>query len=128
MNPNQPIKSAAPGTGSDSKVSSLTSSNLPGRTSAGTLEAAQNIDRENPRLLPSGQHPGFENLKSKPGVYRCRLRPELAKRDPRHADYKGVSPLTGSKALILLLVHEDGTLGLRLEKITSKPAGGKLQN
>jgi hypothetical protein len=56
------------------------------------------------------------------------LRPELAKRDPRHADYKGVSPLTGSKALILLLVHEDGTLGLRLEKITSKPAGGKLQN
>jgi hypothetical protein len=70
--------------------------------------------------LPTGSHPGFSHLKSQPGVYRCRLRPELAKRDPRHADYKGILPLTGSKALILLWVHEDGTLGLRLEKITPK--------
>jgi hypothetical protein len=73
-----------------------------------------------PNLLKPGPHPGFENLKSQPGVYRTRLRAETAKRDPRHADYKGVLQLTGSKALVLVWVHSDGTLGLRLEKITPR--------
>ena len=73
------------------------------------------------RQLPAGHHPGFEHLKSQPGVYRCRLRPDLSKRDPKHADYKGILQLTASKASILIWVHEDGTLGLRLEKITKHP-------
>src|SRR6516164_941215 len=110
MNPSQPLKSAIPRiTSSGAASDSPKPSNLPrGTIGAVSSGAAQNVNRENPRLLQSGQHPGFENLKSKLGVYRCRLRPELAKRDPRHADYKGVLPLTGSKALILLWVHEDG--------------------
>jgi hypothetical protein len=73
-----------------------------------------------PRLLPPGPHPGFANLPAKAGVYRCRLRPELNKRDPKHADYRGVLPLTGSKALVLIWVHDDGSLGLRLEKMTGQ--------
>jgi hypothetical protein len=114
VNPNQPIKTAIPRiTAPDSQSSKgLETPSSPGR-----------INPPSPRLLPRGPHPGFENLKSKPGVYRCRLRPELAKRDPRHADYRGVLPLTGSNALILLWVHEDG-----LEKITPKPAGAKLKD
>jgi hypothetical protein len=40
--------------------------------------------------------------------------------DPNHADYKGGLQLTGSKASILIWVHEDGTLGLRLEKIANR--------
>jgi len=39
------------------------------------------------------------------------------KSDPGHADYKGVLQLTGSKASVLIWVHSDGSLGLRLEKI-----------
>jgi hypothetical protein len=70
-------------------------------------------------LLPKGLHPGFENLQPKPGVYRCKLYPDTKKKDPNHADYKGVLHLTGSKASILLWVHCDGSLGLRLEKITN---------
>jgi hypothetical protein len=73
-----------------------------------------------PNLLPPGLHPGFQNLKSQPGVYRCRLRPETNKRDPRHADYRGTLQLTGSKASVLIWVHSDNTLGLRLEKIVSR--------
>lgn len=80
------------------------------------------------RKLPPSKYPGFEHLKAKPGVYRCRLRPELNKRRPEHADYRGVLQLTGSKASILLWVHEDGTLGLRLEKILPrKTEGGQPQ-
>ena len=67
------------------------------------------------RTVPPGTHPGFDHLKSQPGVYRCRLRQELDKRDPRHADYRGILQLTGSKALVLIWVGADGTLGLRLE-------------
>jgi hypothetical protein len=56
-----------------------------------------------PRLgrpkLGAGPHLGFQNLRSQPGVYRCRLRPELSKRDPCHADYKGVLLLTGFQGL-----------------------------
>ena len=80
-----------------------------------------------PNLLPPGPHPGFANLKSQPGVYRCKLRPELAKRDPRHADYRGILPLTGSKASVLVWVHGDGSLGLRLEKISENNKAKKNQ-
>ena len=72
----------------------------------------------NDKLLKPGSHPGFNHLKSQSGVYRCRLSPELHKRRPEHSDYKGILQLTGSKALILIWVHSDGSLGLRLEKIT----------
>jgi len=74
----------------------------------------------NDKLLKPGTHPGFNHLTSQPGVYRCRLNPELNKVRPEHADYRGVLQLTGSKALIFVWVHADGSLGLRLEKITPK--------
>jgi hypothetical protein len=70
--------------------------------------------------LPPGPHPGFSNLKAQPGVYRCKLQPELNKRDPKHADYRGILQLTGSRALILVWTHTDGSLGLRLEKLVRK--------
>lgn len=73
-----------------------------------------------PRKLPPGTHPGFEHLKSQLGVYRCRLWPVTQKRDPKHADFSGILQLAGSKTSILVWVHEDGTLGLRLEKITER--------
>jgi hypothetical protein len=72
----------------------------------------------NDKLLKPGQHSGFSHLTSKPGFYRCRLGPELRKAKPEHADYKGILPLSGCKALILVWVHPDGSLGLRHEKIT----------
>ena len=52
--------------------------------------------------LPPGTHPGFQNLKQQPGVNRCRLWPVVNKRDPKHADYKGVLQLSGSKAPVLI--------------------------
>ena len=73
-----------------------------------------------PRLLPKGKHPGFSKLKSQAGVYRCRLFPDLKKRNPDHSDYRGILQLTGSKAVINLWVQADGSLGLRLEKITER--------
>jgi hypothetical protein len=73
-----------------------------------------------PKLLPKGQHPGFNHLKAKPGVYRARLWPVINKRDPKHADYKGILNLTSSKASVLIWVHADGTLGFRLEKRTNR--------
>jgi hypothetical protein len=69
--------------------------------------------------LQPGTHPGFEHLKSQTGVYRCRLRRVTNKRNPQHADYKGVLQLIGSKASVLIWIHTDGTLGLRLEKISN---------
>jgi hypothetical protein len=78
--------------------------------------------------LGAGPHPGFQNLRSRAGVYRCRLRPELIKRDPRHADYRGILPLTGSKASVLVWVHSDGSLGLRLEKINENTKAKKNQS
>jgi hypothetical protein len=71
-----------------------------------------------------GQYRGFSQLKSQPGVYRCKLFHQAEKRDPGHADYKGVLPLTGSKALIFIWVHADGSLGLRLEKIQDRRKNG----
>jgi hypothetical protein len=72
------------------------------------------------RKLPLGKFPGFSNLKSQAGVYRCKLHFQTDKSDPGHADYKGVLHLTGSKASVLIWVHTDGSLGLRLEKIEDR--------
>ena len=69
-------------------------------------------------LLPPGPHPGFGKLKSKPGVYRCRLRAVASKAKPEFADYAGVLHLDGGKkALCRLWTHVDGSLGLRLEML-----------
>jgi hypothetical protein len=70
--------------------------------------------------LGKGPHPGFKELKSQVGVYLCCLRPERDKKKPEHADYRGMLELTGSRCLILVWVHQDGTLGLRLSKVVAK--------
>ena len=71
-----------------------------------------------PNLLPLGPHPRFAKLKSKPGVFRCRLRPEFNKAKPEHADYSGILQLDGGKkALCRVWTHSDGSLGLRLEML-----------
>jgi hypothetical protein len=75
------------------------------------------------RKLPLGKYPGFKNLKSQPGVYRCKLHYQANKTDPGHADYKGILHLTGSKASVLIWCHSDGSLGLRLEKIEDRRKG-----
>jgi hypothetical protein len=73
-------------------------------------------------LLRSQSHPGFTDLKSKPGVYRCRLYPQYRKQDTRHADFKGELLLANCKCSILVWIHRDSTLGLRLEKIQQRGA------
>jgi hypothetical protein len=70
------------------------------------------------RLLKSQGHPGFSGLKSEVGVYRCKLFPQRYKRNRKYADYKGELVLANCKVSILVWIHEDSTLGLRLEKIT----------
>jgi hypothetical protein len=68
-----------------------------------------------PTLLSVGPHRGFARLKSQPGVYRCRLRAETTKKLPEHADYRGTLLMEGGKkAQVLVWVHADGSLGLRL--------------
>jgi hypothetical protein len=67
-----------------------------------------------------GAHPGFSQLKSQPEVYRCELWPVVHKIKPEHADYSGTLQLTNSKARILVWVHANGSLGLRLEKISDQ--------
>lgn len=75
------------------------------------------------RKLPPGQHPGFAKLPAKVGVYRCKLYYQATKAEPSHADYKGILELTNSRAWVLVWVHSDGSLGLRLEKIEKKKKG-----
>lgn len=76
-----------------------------------------------PTLLPAGQHPGLGKLVSKPGVYRTKLRADVAKEKPEHADYKGLLQFEGGrKASVLLWCHADGSLGLRLEMIEKRKA------
>ena len=73
-----------------------------------------------PNLLSPDPHPGFSRLKSQPNVFRCRLRPELNKKDPNHSDYAGVLQLSGGEhAFVLLWVHADSSLGLRFEMMNS---------
>jgi hypothetical protein len=69
-------------------------------------------------LLPPGPHSGFGKLKSQPGVFRCKLRPELNEAKPEHADYSGILQLDGGKkGRVFLWCHADGSLGLRLEML-----------
>jgi len=71
-----------------------------------------------PNLLPLGSAPGFAKLKSQPGVFRGKLWPVTDKKKAEHADYAGVVQLSaGAKAQVLLWLHSDGSLGLRLELI-----------
>ena len=66
--------------------------------------------------LPPGVHPGFSKLKSQKNVFRAKLRSEAHKAKSEHADYRGMLFLDGGKkALLLLWVHQDGSLGLRVE-------------
>jgi hypothetical protein len=74
--------------------------------------------------LAPGPHPGFGKLTSKPGVFRARLRPVSSKTKPEHADYCGVLQLAGGKkAFVLLWVHGDGSLGLRLDTNSADKKG-----
>ena len=74
-----------------------------------------------PNLLPPGVHGGFSKLKSQSGVFRCKLRPVTSKRKATDSDYHGLLQLDGgSKASVLLWVHADGSLGLRVELVPSK--------
>jgi hypothetical protein len=69
-----------------------------------------------PTLLPPGQPPGFGKLKSQPGVFRCKLRPDSAKKRPEHSDYIGTLFLDeGRRTSARVWVHADSSLGLRLE-------------
>jgi hypothetical protein len=71
-----------------------------------------------PTLLPPGPHPGFGKLKSQPGVYRCKLRAVASKAKPEFADYSGTLFLAGGqKASVLAWVHQDQTIGLRVEML-----------
>jgi hypothetical protein len=85
-----------------------------------TISRPNYLSRTGAESKLNGSHPGFSNLKSQPGVYRCKLWADTNKRDRNHADYKGVLHLTGSKASVLVWVHVDGSLGLRLEKIVDR--------
>ena len=76
-----------------------------------------------PNRLPPGDHPGFARLKSEPGVFRCKLRPETNKRDPKHSDYSGTLLMAGGeRAQVRVWVHADGTLGLRVALAPRKEA------
>jgi hypothetical protein len=83
--------------------------------------AFMNTTTSKPNTLPASNHPGFAKLKSQPSVFRCKLWPETNKKKPEHSDYHGLLQLSnGAKASILLWVHADGSLGLRLELITKE--------
>jgi hypothetical protein len=77
------------------------------------------------RKLPPGAHPGFDHLKSQAGVYRCRLRPVVRKRDPKHADYVGTLPIANGKARVFLWVHKDGSLGIRVQRMDERKERGQ---
>ena len=76
-----------------------------------------------PNTLPAGPHPGFSWLKSQPGVFRCKLWPATDKAKPEFADYRGTLQMSnGAKADVLLWVHADGTLGLRVAVTKPTPS------
>jgi hypothetical protein len=80
-----------------------------------------------PNTLPAGTAPGFAKLKSQPGVFRCKLWPCADKKLPEHADYRGTLQMSsGAKADVLLWVHVDGSLGLRVGMMSAKPESTKL--
>jgi hypothetical protein len=76
-----------------------------------------------PNALPPGSHPAFARLKSQPGVFRCKLRPETNKARPEHSDYSGTLLMAkGERANVRLWVHADGSLGLRVALAPRKEA------
>jgi hypothetical protein len=75
------------------------------------------MNADNPKL-PPGSAPGFAKLPQKPGVYRCQLLP-AKKRRPEHADYAGKLRIANGIAQVLIWLHTDGSLGLRVEKISN---------
>ena len=76
-----------------------------------------------PNVLPPGNHPGFARLKSQPGVFRCKLRPETKKAKPEHSDYSGTLLMAnGESANVRVWVHGDGTLRLRVALAPRKDA------
>ena len=80
----------------------------------------------NQTQYPAGRYgSGIRQIKSQPGVFRCKLWPATDKKLPEHADYRGVLQMSGgNKAQIYLWVHADGSLGLRLELIERRDHGG----
>jgi hypothetical protein len=69
--------------------------------------------------LPPGTAPGFAKLPAQTGVYRCKLF-ATRKRRPEYADYAGRLRVANGTAQVLIWLHSDGTLGLRLEKIVPR--------
>ena len=98
-----------------------TESTCPAPQVNGSLSCIQDklkCDRNVTKRLPDGQHPGFGHLKPQPGVYRAILRRIKHKNCAAHADYVGVITLGDCKVSLRLWVHADGSLGLRLQKMT----------
>ena len=71
-------------------------------------------------------HPGIPQLE-KPGVFRCELKPVTKKKKTEYADYGGLLPLSAGRAAhVLLWVHSDGNLGIRVELIkNNKPTAAQ---
>jgi hypothetical protein len=67
-----------------------------------------------------GIHPGFGKLKSEVGVYRTALWRVLKKARPEFADFSGVLVIGTQKIRVFAWLHENGSLGLRLQKIIDK--------
>ena len=76
-----------------------------------------------PNVLPPGDHPGFARLKSQPGVFRCKLRPETKKANPSTATTAArLLMAKGERANVRVWVHADGSLGLRVALAPRKEA------
>jgi hypothetical protein len=73
-----------------------------------------------PTLLPAGNHPGFARHKSQTGCFPLQVGPETSKKRPEYADYREILQLSGGeRAFVLLWVHADSSLRLRLEMMNS---------
>ena len=96
----------------------------PYQTKVGTPDGCTLKTRKDDRAqadpLAPGKHPGFKHLKPKPGVYRCLLRRVRHKANANHGDYVGILRLANCQAWVVIWIHKDGTLGLRLEKLERK--------
>jgi hypothetical protein len=76
-----------------------------------------------PRTLRPGTHPasGFNQAPKQEGVYRALLKPCKNKTSPDHSNYAGFIQLANCVAGIRLWLHDDGTLGLRVQKLKKQP-------
>jgi hypothetical protein len=72
------------------------------------------------KKLPHGTHSASEMPKPQNGVYRTKLWPVAKKRDPKHADYRGTLAIANGHASVLAWLHSDGSIGIRLERITER--------